>query len=124
MNISINASPDIRRVGIQEFVRERMKRTFSRFANRITRVYVTVADENGSRGGVDKLCRVTVMMPGLGQVTTSGMNENPLVASGQAADRALRMVLTRLKRRKPRRMRRRNKFLKPSETHGENTMIF
>ncbi|MCA9075867.1 MAG: hypothetical protein KDA93_12590 [Planctomycetaceae bacterium] len=122
MNISINASPDIRRGGFQEFVVERMRRTLSRFADRIIRVDVTVTDENGARGGIDKLCRVTVVMPGLRQVTTSGMNENPLVAAGQAADRARRMVLTRLKRPKALRVRQRNNIATPSESHADDAL--
>lgn len=107
MSITVKAPSDANRDGFCEFVNDCMAQTLARLSNRITKVNVTLTDENGPRGGVDKQCRVTIVMPGLGQFTASARHENPLVAVRQAANRARRIVLTKLRRPKSLRVRRR-----------------
>ncbi len=81
----------------------------ARFTPRIAHVSVTIVDENGPKGGIDKLCRVNVLMPGLGTVTTSARHEKLMAAVSDAARRARRIVVTKLKRPNALRLRQRKK---------------
>lgn len=108
MKISINVPSDLKQSGFQDSIIGRITQTLARFSNRVASVNVTLTDENGPRGGIDKQCRVRIVMPGFRQLTTSAQHENPLAAVGRAADRARRIVLTKLKRPKALRMRNRN----------------
>lgn len=76
-----------------------LNNTLIRFSPNITQVSVLVVDENGPRGGIDKVCRVNLIMPGLGTVTATAKHEKLMAAVSEAARRARRMVLTKLKRR-------------------------
>ncbi len=71
-----------------------------RFSHRVSRVSVSIFDENGPRGGVDKLCRINVQIPGLGPVITEGRHASVVAAVAAAARRAQRIVKTNIKRRK------------------------
>lgn len=51
---------------MREFVHQRLNAALGRFEDRIPRVEVRICDENGPRGGVDKLCRVTATIAGAG----------------------------------------------------------
>ncbi|MEQ9411787.1 MAG: hypothetical protein RIK87_28990 [Fuerstiella sp.] len=90
-------------------VGSRLQTALARFSNRITQVEATLSDENGPRGGVDKQCRVSVVMPGIGTISTSARHENLMAAVGQAARRARRIVITKLKRPSSVRAKRRSR---------------
>lgn len=122
MIISITSPAETRRNGFHEVVHDRMTRTLERFAHRIASVNVTLTNENGPRGGVDKLCRVTVVMPGRGQLTTTARHKNPLAAVRMAADRVRRMVLTKLKRPQALRVRRRKSVAAPLNSHSDEAL--
>ena len=98
MNISITGPAEIKTDSFRESVVRQLTRVLARFSHRITRVDIALTDENGPRGGVDKQCRISVRMPGFESCVTTAKNENPLAAVAQAAARARRMVMTRLKR--------------------------
>ena len=100
MRIQINAPSDAKRQHFQDSIIEQLTKTLARVSNRITSVNVTLTDENGPRGGIDKQCRVSIVMPRLGQLSASATHENPSAAVAQAADRVRRVVLTKLKRPK------------------------
>lgn len=100
MRIQISAPSDAKRHHFLDSVIEQLTKTLARFSKRITSVNVTLTDENGPRGGIDKQCRVSIVMPRLGQLSASATHENPSAAVAQAADRMRRVVLTKLKRPK------------------------
>lgn len=54
MNITINAPIESNRNGFEDATVRRVSRALARFSHRISRVDVTLLDENGPRGGVDK----------------------------------------------------------------------
>jgi ribosome-associated translation inhibitor RaiA len=62
---------DVRRQGIEinEEVREHLKRRLAfalgRFSQRVERVQVFLVEQNGPRGGIDKLCRILLRVRGL-----------------------------------------------------------
>ncbi|QDS99552.1 hypothetical protein HG15A2_28760 [Adhaeretor mobilis] len=96
----------------------RLMKTLARFSDRITRVDVTLTDENGPRGGVDKRCRLSVIMPGNGELATSAKDENPWKAIDRAVRRARRIVVTKLKR--PITLRTRGHQNEPVEERSQN----
>ena len=116
MDITITAPSEIERSNFRDFVAERLKRTLTRFSNRIASVDIAVTDENGLRGGVDKLCRVSVRMPGIGEIATTAKDENPWAAVTHAARRARRMVMTKLKRPRSQRARARRNYSQSADT--------
>ncbi len=119
MRISINAPSETRRHDLEVSVIGRLSKMLARFSNRITSVNVTLTDENGPRGGIDKLCRVNVVMPRFGQVSASATHDNPWAAVAQAAARVRRIVLTELKRPKSRQIRNRKSHSESSESQSE-----
>ena len=107
MRISVTSS--IKQLGpsSRDLIRTLVSSTLARFASRIEQVTVLVIDENGPRGGVDQVCRVTVRTRGLGTVVTTARHEKLMAAVSEAAQRARRIVVTKLKRPHSLRLRRR-----------------
>jgi len=71
-----------------------------RFIRRIGRVRVSVGDLNGPRGGVDKLCRVSIKLTGSTTILTEDCDSDIYVAIDRAADKAGRCIARRLRRLK------------------------
>ena len=113
MKISIHAPLEIEQIGFQDSITGRITRAFARFSDRISTVDVAIVDENGPRGGIDKQCRVSVVMPRFGQVSASAKHENPWAAVTEATERVRRMILTKLKRPKALQVRRRKNPTEP-----------
>ncbi len=107
MKVSVTSSIERLSTSARDSIRSLMSSTLARFTPRITQVSVLVVDENGPSGGVDKLCRVNVLMPGVGTVTTKARHEKLMAAVSEAARRARRIVVTKLKRPHSLRLRRR-----------------
>ena len=109
MIVSVTSTIEHLNPQVREAIELRMSSTLARFAQRIARVSVTVVDENGPRGGVDKLCRVNMLMPGVGTITTTARHEKLMAAVSDAARRARRIVVTKMQRPQSLRLRRRTK---------------
>jgi ribosome-associated translation inhibitor RaiA len=117
MKITINAATETKHAGFRDSAIRRITKTLARFSHRISRVNVTLTDENGPRGGVDKRCQFSLVMPGFGELATSALHENPSVAVTQASNRARRMVLAKLTRPQARRVRRHKELVASSTSH-------
>lgn len=116
MHISISGPEEIRSNGFQDSVANRLMRALTRFSRRIDRVDVAITDENGSRGGIDKHCRIRVQMSGVKPFVASAKDESPWAAVSRAVERARRKVTTKLKRPRSQHERfRRNRW------HDNNT---
>lgn len=91
-------------IPISEPLRVHIERRFSfaleRFAMRITKVCVNVGDLNGPKGGVDKRCRVAIVIMPSTTVVMEGRDSDIYAAIGRVADKAGRCIGRRLKRRK------------------------
>lgn len=72
-------------------IEDRIRLALTRFAPLIYGLTATISDENGSRGGVDKRCRLVVRLHG-GTVVVNEQAGVVMAAVTQAAERAARSV--------------------------------
>lgn len=84
--------------GLREHVSKRLEFAIGRFATRVRRVRVRVADVNGPRGGVDMQCRIDVALDGLEPIVITELAEDLYVAIDSACDRLGRVVARRVER--------------------------
>lgn len=98
MVVSVNVPLKAKQHDFSSTVIVRITRMFARISHRLSRVHVTLSDENGPRGGVDMQCRIAVMISGCGEIVSTATDANLWVAFDHAARRARRIVLTKIKR--------------------------
>ncbi len=105
----------IRAVGVavdeadRAYLRRKLGRKLGKFATAIERISVRIEDANAARGGVDKRCRIKVVLSGLPSVVVDQQHHALQAAMDFALDRiqtAVRRVLQR-RRLKPVRERKR-----------------
>jgi len=72
-------------------IQDRVRLALTRLSPLIHSLTVTISDENGLRGGVDKACRLVVRLR-TGTVVVNEQAEAVLAAVTQAAERAARSV--------------------------------
>lgn len=77
-----------------DYVEHRARLALGRFSARIHTLYVTLTDENGPRGGIDKNCCVTARVQGLPSITVSSRD----VSTRRAVDRALARIARSVRR--------------------------
>ena len=92
-------------VGADEraYIRRKLGIKFDKFAPSVGRVSVRIADTNGPKGGVDKVCRIKVVLSGLPSIVVE--QRDPTLAAAidgalAGAERAVRRSLQR-RRMKP-----------------------
>ena len=83
---------------LREYTERRLHFALARVGDRIRRVRVRLADVNGPRGGIDKGCRIHVMLNGLATVVIEDTEAELYLAIDRAADRAGRSVARRVTR--------------------------
>lgn len=89
---------------LEEYVERAVGFALGRFSSRISKITVTLEDQNGPRGGADKICRLQIWLSqvGRGQKNTSVVIEeispNIREAVSLAAERASRTVARALDR--------------------------
>ena len=81
-----------------ERIERRMRIALSRFADRIDRVTVRLADLNGPRSGVDKQCRIVVRLRSGGEIVIEDSASDFETAIDRGADRVQRAVARALAR--------------------------
>ncbi len=86
----------------RELAKARLKAALRRLSSRVPKATVQLADVNGPRGGVDKLCQLELHTAGAGTVIVRSVASEWRSAFDDALARALRL-LTRLLHRQPRR---------------------
>jgi len=74
--------------GLREHIERRLTFALSRFSDRVTKVAVTLTDNNGPKGGVDKSCRIVVRLRSLGEVIAEVVDTDWPVTIDRAASRA------------------------------------
>jgi ribosome hibernation promoting factor len=84
--------------GLRAHIERRLDFALDRSQERIARVWVTVADVNGPRGGDDKSCRVDVRLQGGRTVRAAVRDGDAYAAIGAAAHRIGRIVARTLGR--------------------------
>jgi ribosomal subunit interface protein len=83
---------------IRDHIARRLSFALSRFAGRLEEVEVRLRDENGPRGGVDKVCRVKATLRGLPTLVVEAVGADLYAAIDTAADRAGRALGRSLRR--------------------------
>jgi ribosomal subunit interface protein len=83
-------------------IQRRLSFALERFAGRIRKVRINVADLNGPRGGVDKRCRVAIVLIPSRTIVIEERDSNIYVAIDRIGDRAGTCIGRRLKRGKGR----------------------
>ncbi|HEU4624336.1 MAG TPA: CBS domain-containing protein [Steroidobacteraceae bacterium] len=78
----------------REYIRRKLGRRLGKFAGSIERVSVRTEDMNGPRGGVDRACRIKVVLRGLPSVVFESRD----ASLNAAVDRALAGVETAVRR--------------------------
>lgn len=86
---------------LQELVERRVQFGLSRFVHTIREVHVTLADVNGPRGGVDKVCRVRVAGPKIDPIVIEEAAAGLATAIDGAIARAARTTARTIDRRRP-----------------------
>ena len=84
---------------MRDFVHQRLSAALGRFGDRIPRVEIRITDENGPRGGVDKLCRVTANIAGAGPLTIEKRAGDFYEAIARAINAVKQNVARRVSRR-------------------------
>jgi ribosome-associated translation inhibitor RaiA len=77
---------------LREHIERRILFALARFSNRVARVTVRVSDVNGPHGGLDKLCRIMVVLRGARNVQVEDLDAGLYAVIDRAADRAGRSV--------------------------------
>ena len=86
-------------------VRDRLERVFEHYPHRVARIVVRGRDENGPKGGIDQICRISIVLPAFDDVIVEKRGVTPQLAF-DAAFASARRVLRRLQDRRPLRTRR------------------
>jgi len=82
---------------LSTYIQRRLVFALGRFGRRVERVLVRVEDTNGPKGGIDKQCRVAVVVPHFTTAMMEGRDSNIRVAINRAVAKASRYVAGRLK---------------------------
>lgn len=83
----------------REWVERRLQFALGRFASRIRRVSVVFSDINGARGGVDKKCRLRVVLIPDDEVIVTDTEASVESVIAMIVDRAARSVARQIERR-------------------------
>lgn len=84
----------------RDYIRRKLDRRLQKFDEAVERASVRIEDVNGPRGGVDKLCRIKVVLGGLPSVVVEEKHYSSQAAIDGALDRAERTVWRAVQRRR------------------------
>jgi ribosome-associated translation inhibitor RaiA len=90
-------------IDLRRHAERRLRFALGRFAAAVGRVTVRVEDVNGSRGGIDKQCRLVVRLTRRGELIIEDQDADVRALLDRSADRAGRAVERHLDRRRPQR---------------------
>ena len=97
----------IRAIGVsiedtdREYLRRKLKRQLGKFTRSVERVSVRIEDLNGDRGGIDKRCRVKVVLRGLPSIVVDEHHHSTRAAMDRALHRTETAVQRSVQRRRP-----------------------
>lgn len=98
MEISMVDRGDWLTPGIESFANTRLLFALSRFDQKIDRVVLTLRDVNGPKGGVDKECKIQIMMHRGKDIIITDIDSEGRACIARAAERAGRTVARRMER--------------------------
>ncbi|HZW11832.1 MAG TPA: HPF/RaiA family ribosome-associated protein [Noviherbaspirillum sp.] len=85
---------------LREHLRRRVRFAFGRARDRVMRVVVRLRDLNGPRGGQDKVCQVSVTIPGNPDVVVRAVHADMYAAIDRAVKRAAYSAMRSAARRR------------------------
>jgi ribosome-associated translation inhibitor RaiA len=77
----------IRPKDLPDHIERRLRFALSKFDSRIQKVIVFLHDQNGPRGGIDKVCRILVKTRGCGAVIAAVVDTDWILAVDRATTR-------------------------------------
>lgn len=98
MNLMMTDRSDVLSQDARALAERRILFALSRFESRIQDVDLVVSDENGPRGGVDKVARIAVTLRGASDVVMTHKDDEISKCISRLADRAGRAVARSLKK--------------------------
>lgn len=84
--------------GFEMDTHRKFERALRRTTDSVLKVFIIVTDINGPKGGVDKLCRVNVVLTRSRHLTLEERDANAHVALARLAERTSRSVIRATKR--------------------------
>lgn len=102
MNFSIRVHGFALRDEFRDYVERKLDRATSRFRSRITSMTVQLSDVNGPRGGADKVCLITAVIPGVGEIAAGEKAETLSAATDLAARRLKNRISSSISKRRTR----------------------
>ena len=85
-------------LGLQDYIKRRLRFALDHFRKRIRQVHVTLGDLNGPRGGIDKYCKLAISLDRSSTIVVESQASNGYVAIDYVADKAATYIGRRLKR--------------------------
>lgn len=82
----------------QAWIERRIQFALGRFVSRIRRVSAIFSDTNGTRGGVDKKCRLRISLIPDGEVVVDDVDTSVEAAAANVSEKAARTVARLLER--------------------------
>jgi CBS domain-containing protein len=98
--VHIRATGSLLNGADEDYLRRKLGRRLGKFASSIERTSVRVDDVNGPRGGVDKRCRIKVVLSGLPSVLVEERHHSLQAAMDRALARVEGVVREATKRRR------------------------
>lgn len=102
MDISIQfekkLKAEVEQMALEERVKEKIQRTFSRFAASIVKAQVSLKDLNGPKGGVDKECRITLVLASGKKILATAAHSLLEAAVSEASEKSQRSLVRHTER--------------------------
>lgn len=100
MHIEIKSQGFAMTNGLRSYTTQRLQPSLGLVRECGRRVSVTLSDENGPRGGMDKRCLISISLAGSPAVVIADTRSDMYSAIDRASDRALRALARRISRRR------------------------
>jgi putative sigma-54 modulation protein len=83
---------------LPDLIERRLRFALARFGSRIQKTVVFLQDDNGPRGGIDKVCRILVKTRGCGVIVAAVVDSDWLAAVDRATARIGHSVARQIER--------------------------
>lgn len=98
MRIDIKASGFPLTKALVEYAERRLRFALTRHSDRITRVALLMGDSNGPRGGMDKFCRIRILLKSAPEILIEDTGSDLYSVIDRAMERAGQNVAKRVDR--------------------------